>query len=96
MILVLGSGFQHDPIMDTAGAPLALVRILPARQRLWEDPGSQKLLHVPLGSALGYPGPEDPAGMLLIRIELSINERSEIVLVSIAQRRDGTGILPIT
>jgi len=93
---VLGSGFQHDPIMDTASAPLALVGILPARQRLWEDSGSQKVLHVPLGSALGYPGPEDPAGTLLIRIELSINERSEVVLVSIAQRRDGTGVLPIT
>lgn len=50
---------------------------------------------MPLRRALRLPRPEDPAGMLLIRIQLRLDEMSQIALVVIAQVGHGTRVFAI-
>lgn len=73
----------------------ALPRILSAVQRLRKQPIRKKILHVPLRRRFRDPSPEDPTSMPLVRIELSLDEVAEIVLIITGKRRDSTGIFSV-
>ena len=74
----------------------ALTGILPVRQRLGEKATSEQVLHVPLRSRLGMPGPEKPSGVLLVSIELCLDEVAEVEFVVRAQIGNGAGVFAIT
>ncbi len=71
-----------------------MVRILPVRQRLRKQPVLQQILHVPFRRALRFPGPKDPAGALLVGVQLRFDVAPDIKLVVGRQVRDGAGVKP--
>ena len=89
--------FGRPPDRDDLEYHLAaLTGILPVRQRLREQATGEQVFHIPLGSGLGMPGPEEPSGMLLISIKLCLDEVTEVILVVRAQVGNSAGIFAIT
>lgn len=80
---------------DLAACGTALSWILTTRQWLWEDAVLQKSLHVPLRRGFGSPGPEEPAGVCLVRVKLCLDEVTKVVLVVIRKVGDCTAVLSI-
>ena len=60
---------------------VALPGVRPARGRIREQARGRQVLQVPFGRAFRPPGPEDPARMLLVGVELGVDEVLQIVLV---------------
>lgn len=52
-------------------------------------------MHVPLRRGFGLPGPEEPAGVCLVRVKLSLDEVAEVVLVVVGQIGDCAAVLSI-
>jgi hypothetical protein len=66
---------------------------LSTRNRRREDSIRKQILHIPLRRTLSLPRPEDPAGCLLIRIELRLDEASNVVLVVVGHRSHRASVL---
>lgn len=74
-------------IFDTLTVPLS--------HRVGEDVSGKKCLHIPFGSTLGLPSPEDPTSGLLKGIQLGFDEATNVVLVIRAEGVNGSRILSI-
>lgn len=90
----LGAAEERDKSPEQ-GLIATLPRILSIVQRLRKQPIGEKILHMPLRRRFSDPSPEDPAGMPLVRIELSLNEVAEVVLVIVGEARDSARVLSV-
>jgi hypothetical protein len=69
--------------------------MLPARQRLRDESSTGQVLEVPLRRTLRLPSPEDPARVLLIRIQLSLNVVLQVDLINLLHAINRTLVLVI-
>jgi hypothetical protein len=69
--------------------------MLPRCEGLGDETGPSEVLEVPFGCALGLPGPEDPAGMLFISVQLSLDVVFQVRLVDIEHAVDGSYVLVV-
>ena len=90
----LMKAFQISIVRRSAKC-LALVGISAASNRLWEYSSSGQVLQMPFRRGFRFPSPEDPSGMLLVSVELSVDEGSNIVLIVLAEILDGASIFTI-
>lgn len=64
-------------------------------ERLGDETSASEVLEMPFWCALGLPGPEDPARVLLVSIQLSLNVVFQISLVYIGHAIDGSLVFAI-
>ena len=77
--------------MSSSHLVVALAWIRPLRRRIREQARGGQVLQMPLGRAFRLPRPKDPAGMLLVGVQLRVDEVLQVVLVIRAQIRNGAG-----
>lgn len=70
--------------------------MFPRSKRLRNETGARKVLEMPLRRTLRLPSPEDPAGMCLISIELSLDIVFQIDLIDLLHAIDSASIFAIT
>lgn len=85
---------SSSPFYSYKVAPSLVVALpgeRPASGRVREQTRGRQVPQVPFGRALRPPGPKDPAGMLLVSVELGVDEVLQVVLVGGAETLDRTG-----